>query len=122
MGSEMCIRDRFKLLVADVSSIENYSDIEKRDYFINFIIPEALKKVSSLFQVNTIGSIGPFGNGIDGCSNNGDFIIPQKYKDDPIDGDLLILISIKNIGHSGFIAYAGACSVGKFYDNYYFNK
>ena len=72
-----------------------------------------MKKISSFLKVNTTGTLSPFGTYLDHCDDGGSMTIPQKYKDEEIDGDVLLLITIKEIPDSTFIAYAGACILGK---------
>ena len=86
-----------------------------------------MKRVSSLLQVNTLGILNPFNNDVlidendstSGqinqleklCTDNGNIVIPNQYKVDPIDGDVLILITL--IDNNNNKSRADPCILGK---------
>ena len=77
------------------SSFLDRSDLNRANYFENYIVPAALRNMRDIFQVNGNPIIPSF-NSVNGCFN--DALIPAQYLTTSTSGDLLLFIALN--GHS----------------------
>ena len=71
-----------------------------------------MKRISKLLQIHSKGYLPALGSAINNCNDSGRMTVPEKYKEEKIDADFLLLISIQKTTYSNFIAYASACALG----------
>jgi len=95
--------------------VNQIKDNDQREYFKNFVVPVGTKMLSDRLKITSNGKLPAFGENVDYCNDNGELTIPQKYKDQEIDGDFVLFVG-GFTEETSTIAYATFCLTGKVND------
>lgn len=87
-------------IVGDFTNIENYN-ADFKTYIKNVLFPKLRDFFKIYLSVNDNPIIAPFSN--TACDQN--FILPEKYKTQPTDADLIIFFTTSN-DEGSYLAYA----------------
>lgn len=89
---------------------------DKRNFMLNFIIPQAVRILSSKIQINSTGQMNNFTAGqLNSCKDGGNITISSKYNGSGvIDADFLYFVGSVNEPSQGYLAYASYCVLGNF--------
>ena len=98
----------------DTSNLQNMISSKKKDYLMNFVLPESIRLLSSKLQIKSTGKLGKFQEqNLRACNDSGKMTIPSSYySNQEHDADFILFAGSFNL-NSDTIAYASACSIGK---------
>lgn len=98
----------------DSSNFTDFKDDDKKNFMINFIMPEGLKILESRFKVISNSTIPAFDPVKNGCDDDEKMKIDPKYKSQTTEGDFLLFVGVYNDSSNDTLAYAGSCLLGNF--------
>ena len=101
--------------MVDTSNLQSISNSKRRDYLINFVLPESVRLLSSKLQIRSTGKLGKFRDGeLNYCDDSNKMTIPSSYyTNDSHDADFILFAGSFN-STAGTIAYATFCVLGNF--------
>ena len=91
----------------------NFSDSKKKDFMMNFVIPEGIRVLESKLKVNSNQIIPAFDPEANYCDDNGLLSFNSSYKNGTTEGDFILFLGVTNAPSEGYLAYATFCLVGK---------
>jgi hypothetical protein len=98
--------------VADTSNLSKFNDPKKKEYFMNFVLPETIFQLKSLIKIDSGKFLPAFGDNLDSCTDDGNIIIPEMYRNETSVGDFLIFIGVVDDDQESFLGYATYCIKG----------
>lgn len=106
--------------MVDTSNLSNISNSKRRDYLIDFVLPESIRLLSSKLQIRSNGKLGKFYNGeLNYCDDDNKMTIPNSYyTKSEHDADFILFAGSFN-SNTGTIAYATFCVLGIFFKFYF---
>jgi hypothetical protein len=97
--------------VADTSNLSKFIDPKKKDYFMNLVLPEAMKELQSYFKIDSTKYLPAFGSKLDICTDDGIITVPEKYRTQSTEADFIIFIGVIDEPGST-LGYASFCVKG----------
>lgn len=97
----------------DTSGFDSFSDSNKKNFMLNFVLPEAVRILEQSLKVTSNSIIPSFNASNMGCDDGGKLTVDNKYKTQTTQGDFLLLVGVINEPNSGTLAYATYCVQGK---------
>lgn len=88
----------------------NVTDALKKDFMMNFVIPEGVRILKSKLKVNSSKIIPQFN--ADGCDDNGKLTNSNTYSSSTTQGDFVLFLGVVNKPSESFLAYASYCVLG----------
>ena len=98
--------------MVDSSRTDEFDDDDKKNFFMNFILPEGMKILQNRLKVKSNQLIPAFDPVDKGCDDDGVIEIDSKYKTQTTDGDFLLFIGVVKNPSDGVLAYASSCLLG----------
>ena len=92
----------------------NFSDQKKKDFMMNFVIPEGVRVLQSKLKVNSNQTIPAFNPTNNYCDDNGLLTFDSKYQNGTTEGDFILFLGVTNKPSEGYLAYATFCLLGKY--------
>ena len=100
----------------------NFNDSLKRDFMVNFVIPEGIRILQSKLKVTSNQLIPAFNSSY--CDDSGTLTNSTSYNSSTTNADFVLFLGAVNNPHEGYLAYATYCLLGNlnFYKSTFFFK